>query len=294
MHKAILFLSALMALLACNRKAEIPVFVTVENFRIETDFNLSGTASTNITTIWVELDDEQIGAFELPVSFPIITNGKQQTLKIIPGINLNGIAALRNQYEFYKPYELTKTFVEGEEIKIQSPGKTFPVTGYQPWATTTRVEDFEGAGLNFDRTLKSDTSLLITNNPAEVFSEPLLNEANLRSGKIVIPKGNSIVEFRSINSYKLPTFSRNVYLEVNYKCEVPVTFGVFANGFNQVVQAPVVTVNPTATWRKIYINIAVEVSAYPNAIDYNVFFGAINTDQNNTKTIFIDNIKLVY
>jgi hypothetical protein len=295
MHKISSLLAiALVALLACERKAEIPVFVTVDNFRIETDFATQGSASSRITTIWVELDQQEIGVFELPASFPLITNGTQQTLKIIPGINLNGVTALRNQYEYYEPFTLTKNFVPGEEIKLQSPGIDFPVTKYDNLSSIIRVEDFEGAGLNFDRTSKSDTTILITNEPSEIFSEPLLDEINVRSGKIVIPRGNSIVEFKSINSYVLPKFSTNVYLEVNFKCEVPVTFGVFANGSGQIVQAPVVTVFPTDEWKKIYINLAVEVSAYPNAANYNVFFGAINTDQNNTKTIFIDNMKLVY
>lgn len=280
-------------LAACERKATVPTYITVENFRIETDFATQGTASTRITTIWAELDDEQLGAFELPVTFPIITNG-QQKLRIIPGINLNGMTALRNQYEFYKPFEISREFLPGAEIKLQSPGQNFPVTVYESWAQIRRVEDFEGAGVNFDRTAKSDTNLIVTNNPSEIFTEPLLNEAHSRSGKVVIPRGNSIVEFKSISSYVLPKFGSNVYLEVNYKCEVPVTFGIFANLPGQTVQAPVVTVLPNSEWRKIYINLAVEVSAYPNALDYHIFFGTINTDQNNTKTFFVDNIKLVY
>jgi hypothetical protein len=135
----------------------------------------------------------------------------------------------------------------------------------------------------------------VTSEPGEIFSEPGLVEENKRSGKIVVPKGYSLVEFKSIDSYVLPKFSANVYLEVNYKCDIPVTFGVFANEQLQSLQAPVVTVTPTnGEWKKIYINLVTEVSGYPNALNYNIFFGATNGDQSSEKFIYIDNMKLVY
>jgi hypothetical protein len=280
---------------ACsNREAEIPVYITVNNFRVNTDFPNQGSASSRVTTIWAVLDGKDIGAYELPVTFPLLAKGKQK-LEIIPGINLNGAQAIRNQYEFYRPFEITTDFVPGTEITLSTGSNDFPVTSYEPWTTIVRLEDFEGAGLNFAPTQKSDTSVIITTDPTEIFSEAGLTEENKRSGKIVVPKGNSIVEFKSINAYVLPKFSSNVYLEVNFKCDLPVTFGIFANEPLQSLQRPVVTVNPTnGEWRKIYINLVSEVSAFPNATNYHIFYGATNGDPSSRKLIYIDNMKLVY
>ncbi len=289
----IFFISGLLFISACEKQAEIPVYLRIDDFKIETDFQTEGTASSKITTVWLEVDGNVVGAYELPIVAPVLAQNSSR-ITVIPGINLNGQLGLRNEYEFYQPHEFTLTAEPGTEVLVQSGNKGFPVTGYRPVTTIIRLEDFEGAGVNFEQSSNSDTVLLVTPDSAEVFSEPGLAEVNKKSGKVIVPKGNSIAEFVSINSYPLPTFGDNVYLELNYKCEIPVTFGIFANEPFQKIQAPVVTILPSETWNKIYINLVSEVSAYPNAIDYNIFFGTLNGDSENRKLIYIDNLKLVY
>lgn len=280
-------------LAGCERKAQVPVYLRIDDFKIETNFQQEGTASSKITTVWVEVNGNVVGAYELPIVAPVIANGPTN-IRVIPGINLNGQLGLRNEYEFYKPHEFTLDAEPASEITVQTGVNGFPITEYRDWVNIIRLEDFEGAGVNFEQSTNSDTVLLVTEDTTEVFFEPGLNEPNKKSGKIIVPKGNSIAEFVSINSYPLPTFGQNVYLEVNYKCEIPMTFGIIANEPLQKIQAPVVTVLPTSEWNKIYINLVSEVSAYPNAIDYNIFFGTLNGDTENRKLIYVDNLKLVY
>ena len=271
----------------------MPAYITVNDFKIQTDFSKEGTASSKITTIWVEANNEEIGVFELPVTFPLIADGETE-ITITPGINLNGTQAYRNIYEFYKPFTRNYTIAPLQELTIASNNASGPITGYEPNATILNLEDFEGAGFNFQKTIKSDTTLVSTTDPNEIFSEDGLVEVNKKSGKVTMPKGNSLIEFESIQAYSLPQFGSNVYLEVNYKCDVNVTFGVFVNEANQRSQAPVVTVLPSSEWNKIYINLVTEVSAYPSADNFQIFFGAVNSDVTSEKNIFIDNLKLVY
>jgi hypothetical protein len=279
---------------SCDRRSTIPVYLRIDDFRIQTNFSTEGTASSKITTVWIELDGEDVGAYELPIVAPIIANGPSE-VTIIPGINLNGQLALRNQYEFYEPFRQNYDLIPGTEVHIKTGNNDFPVTRYNDRYEIINLETFEGAGVNFEPTNISDTSLFVTEDENEIFKEDGLNEPNEKSGKVVVPRGNALAEFQSINSYDLPNvFSPNVYLEVNYKCEVPVLFGVIVDEGLQVTKAPVVTVLPREEWNKIYINLVTEVSAYPNAIDYKIFFGAINTDPNSTKTFFLDNLKIVY
>ncbi len=276
-----------------NREAKIPAYITINEYGLETNYSSQGTASSKITTVWVEANNADLGAFELPVTFPIIANGSTE-LKIYPGINLNGVTSLRNQYEFFKPFEKTMDIYPGDEITLTSSGNNKLITKYQTTTQIVKLEDFEGAGINFEKTTKSDTTLDVTSEPNEIFPTTGLNETNTKSGKVVIPKGNSLVEFESLQSFVLPQFGANVYLEVNYKCEVSVTFGVFANEPGRRIQAPVVTVVPTDEWKKIYINLVTEVSAYPSANNFDIFFGAVNSDVNTEKTFYVDNLKLVY
>ncbi len=277
----------------CNRQAEVPVYLRIDDFKVETDFSTEGTASSKITTVWVEINGQEIGAYELPVVAPVIANGATN-VRIRPGINLNGQLALRNQYEFYDSWNQNMDLEPGSEVLIKSGNNDFPVTGYSSFADIIKVEDFEGAGVNFEPTSGSDTALRVTEDANEIFSEPGLVEVNKKSGKVVVPAGPALAEFQSINSYDLPKFNQNVYLEVNYKCDIPVLFGVIVNEGLLVTKAPVVTVLPTDDWNKIYINLVTEVSAYPNALDYRIFFGALNGDELNEKTFYLDNLKLVY
>lgn len=287
-------LLAFFAILSCkNKEAQIPSYVTVSAFDIKTDFDTEGTASSRFTTFWAVLDGKDIGAFEMPTTFPVIADGTH-TLQIIPGINLNGITAVRNQYEFIEPFTITQNFIPGQQYVLQSANWANPRTAYRLNTQIVRLEDFESTGVSFESTVKSDTNIIVTSQVGEVFIDPKIIETNTQSGKIVLPKGPSRAEFKSINSFTLPKFSENVYLEVNYKCEVPITFGVFANEPQQSIQAPVVTVLPTNEWKKIYINLVSEVSGYPNALDYHIFFGSINGDVAKEKTFFVDNLKLVY
>jgi len=295
MRRRLLLVSTMLIFLAgCERKAQVPVYLRIDDFGLQTNFATQGTASHRITTVWLEVDGEDIGAYELPIVAPIIANG-ETVVRVIPGINLNGQVSLRNQYEFYIPHTQTINAPGGSEVRIKSGNSQYPITQYTPITEINILEDFEGAGINFKATSKSDSSLLVTTDPAELFTEPGLNEVNTKSGKVILPKGPSLVEFESINRYVLPKFGNNVYLEVNYKCEVPIIFGVFVHESLQKIQAPVVAVVATGgEWKKIYINLVSEVSAYPNAINYSIFFGSANTDSQNKKEIFVDNMKLVY
>jgi hypothetical protein len=152
------------------------------------------------------------------------------------------------------------------------------------------LEDFDGVGLNFLRSSQSDTNLVLTDDVNEAFQYP--GETPNTSGKLVMAP-TTIGEFTTLQAFELPQFGANVWLEVNYKTDVPLTFGVVANEQLQSIQAPVVTLFANEDWNKVYINLVSEVSGYPQAGDYNIFFGAINATD-DTATVLIDNIKLLY
>ena len=161
---------------------------------------------------------------------------------------------------------------------------------YNPIYDLIVVEDFDGIGLNYNKTIQSDTNLLITSDTSEVFYHP--GEIPNKSGKFVLPP-ITLGEFKTLQAFELPKYGANVWLEVNYKTDVALVFGVTANEILQSTKTPVVTLFPNEEWNKVYINLVTEVSGYPNALDYNLFFGSINTTD-DTATVLIDNIKLLY
>ncbi|HBK19840.1 MAG TPA: hypothetical protein DDZ07_00800 [Cryomorphaceae bacterium] len=245
-----------------------------------------GTSSAKLNTIWVEQNGQQIGAFSPPCRIPVYA-GENQLLRFIPGIALNGVYSQRNQYEMLSPIEKNWDLNEGS-TRVLSP--QFLTFEYNPTYDLIVVEDFDGIGLNYNKTIQSDTNLLITSDTSEVFHYP--GETPNKSGKFVLPPV-TLGEFKTLQAFDLPKYGANIWLEVNYKTDVALTFGVTANEILQSAKTPVVTLFPNEEWNKVYINLVTEVSGYPNALDYNLFFGSINTTD-DTATVLIDNIKLLY
>lgn len=282
----IALLCSLLFLTTCeNEPAPAVAYLEVTELLVAAKSD-EGTSSAKLNTIWVEQNGQQIGAFSPPCRIPVYA-GENQTLRFIPGISLNGVYSQRNQYEMLKPIEKSWTLEEASTRVISPEVLTFE---YNPTYSLMVIEDFDGIGLNYNKTIQSDTSLLITSDTSEVFSHP--GELPNKSGKFVLPPV-SLGEFKTLQAFVLPKYGANVWLEVNYKTDVALTFGITANEILQSAKTPVVTLFPNEEWNKVYINLVTEVSGYPNALDYNLFFGSINTT-NDTATVLIDNIKLLY
>lgn len=279
-------LGSIMLLSSCeDETAPAVAYLEVTELLVAAKSN-EGTSSAKLNTIWVEQNGQQIGAFSPPCRIPVYA-GENQSLRFIPGIALNGVYSQRNQYEMLAPIEKNWTLNEGSTRVLSPEVLTFE---YNPTYTVMVIEDFDGIGLNYNKTVQSDTNLLITSDTSEVFYHP--GEMPNKSGKFVLPPV-TLGEFKTLQAFELPKYGANVWLEVNYRTDVALTFGITANEVLQSAKTPVVTLFPNDQWNKVYINLVTEVSGYPNAIDYNLFFGSINTTD-DTATVLIDNIKLLY
>ena len=245
-----------------------------------------GTSSSKINTFWVEQNGDQIGAFIPPCEVPVLA-GEDQEIRIIPGISINGSYTQRNQYEMLNAKTFNWDLAPYSKRALSLNQSTFT---YNNAYTIDVVEDFDGVGLSFNRAPQSDTTLQVIDEGEGAFSHP--GETPNKSGKITMLP-TTIAEFRTPQAFELPKAGANVWLEVNYKTDVPLTFGVIANEQFQSLQAPVVTLFPNEEWNKVYLNLVTEVSGYPNAGDFNLFFGAIN-NTDDTASVFIDNLKLLY
>ena len=245
-----------------------------------------GTSSSKLNTLWVEQNGQQLGAFIPPCRIPLLA-GNGQEIRLIPGISINGSYNQRNQYEMLNAKSFNWDLEAFSTRTLGNSGSTF---SYNPTYTLRVIEDFDGVGLNFSRAVQSDTTIIIVGDEEGAFQ--FIGESPNKSGKVVMLPA-SRAEFRTPEAFELPQQGANVWLEVNYKTDVPLTFGVIANETLQSIQAPVVTLFANEDWNKVYLNLVTEVSGYPGAGDFNLFFGAINNTE-DTANIFIDNIKLLY
>lgn len=286
-----------LVLTGCKKDpAIVPAYLHIDAMKVNADYAKHGTSSSRITTVWVEVDGEYIGVYELPAIVPVAANGTHR-ITLTPGINLNGIQSLRNIYEFYTEYEQTFNFEENKDYWPNASDDSIAEVTYSPrtYYTYDNLEDFEGLSLAFERSTRADTGLVRSTDSAFLNVDPSINETNNAVGYSYLGDADLLFEVVSVKEYTdLPAGGANVYLEMNYKIDAVVTVGVFRNAEGQVDQVPVVSLYPNDEWQKIYINLVSEISAYPNAEGFRIFLGGVNLEGNGPKELLFDNIKLVY
>ncbi len=267
----------------------IPAYLKIDTLAVRIESSSQGSASSNITDVWVFVDDQMIGAFELPAIIPVLYTGKHKVL-IRPGIKLNGMVNLRTFYPFYNPIIQNLIFtpdsITNLAKKIITDKAVF--TTYTEKSYFTWGENFEDASLTIDSTAKSNVPFELTaSGPPDTFE-------GLHSGKIVLPSDTSVFEAVTTEDYSLPKLAAPVFLEIDYRGNNSFTIGLFAITTSQVIQQPVIDIYPKATWNKIYVNLTNVVSSFTDAKKFSIFIGATKDSDVAVGEIYIDNLKLVY
>jgi len=281
-------------LFSCNKfdgDQTIPAYIHIEKITLtDNPFINEGSLSNKITDAWVYVDDELIGAFELPATFPVLKKGKHK-ISIHPGIKMNGMSGTRVEYEFYKNIDITDfNFVEDSIIKIDT---LITRTSYRDNVNLDWIEDFEDGSIKFKKRTGSDTNIIKTNATGKVFEGGF-------SG--IISLNQSFFEIEPIepsgSNFNLPKNSAPVFLEMNYKTNNNVYIGllVYTSGSITIPSAKVSTIvlNPSTEWKKIYINFTPDISDYYNATSFKFFIGGYKDNGIQNAEILFDNIKLVY
>jgi len=275
--------------MSCDRNEAKPVvYLEIDSLTLKPDAS-RGTSSTHIRSVWVESEGVYFGVFPLPARIPLPVTNPNATVRLYPGVEVNGVSSFQAQYEFYQPYERALGGAYGATVKW--PPATPAVLEYEPWANVVIVEDFEAAGIQLAPSTRSDT--VWTRTTTERFPAPA-GEVNSTSGMVIMRPGQQIFEAITQQAYELPRGGKNVYLEFNYKSTMPFSLGVIANLPGQSTQQPTVTFRDKKAWSKAYVNLVTEVSGFPSAINYNLYLGAVRTRPDVADTLWIDNLKLVY
>ncbi len=267
-----------------NPDEEIPAYVRLDSVIMENhpaEPVSVGSLSQKIVDGWIYVNDNVAGVYEMPFIVPFLNAGSNR-LQIRAGILENGISANRVAYPFFFPFDTIIDFTPGAINRIA------PRITYDTATKFPVIENFEAAGLKFEKTSQSDTSLMVITDAAEVFE-------GLASGFSVLASNHSLFEIATTDSYVLPVGGKPVYLELNYKCNNTFSVGIFANLPGQVQQISTsVFVNPTTTWKKIYINLTEVVSTASSATNYKIYIQMQRNSGVSTPHIFLDNIKVVH
>lgn len=261
-----------------NDRQEIPSYIHIDSFTLEGNESLDeGSLSHNITDAWVYVNNKFIGVFELPATFPVLDEGSSEIL-IKPGIKMNGIASTRVPYPFYTDYQEEGVFLEKEKVDT-----LHPAVSYKDSIRMPLKESFEDTALNISAK-ESDTNILIDD------IHPF--EGN-GSGKIVLEGDRILFEAVSDTNYQLPIQGEPVFLELNFKTNVDVNTGLYEVAAEGELQKPVVILNPTEQWKKIYINFTNIIgSSYPTR-NFRLYLSIFRQEDSRAE-VYLDNLKVIH
>jgi hypothetical protein len=266
-----------------NPDEGIPTFVRVD----KVDFSVKpgeGTDSAEISDIWMYVDGKSIGAYEMPVVFPVLESGSH-SVELRFGVKLNGIAATRTINPFFVFETMNLDFVPGDTLFLH------PKTKYDSrvkfvWNSIGQ-EGFEDGGISIDSV--AGTTTKITKTAVEVYEGSF-------SGQIHLDQSHTKYIGQSSKKFDLPKEGKAVVMELHCKN----TSNHFAIGMfvedktGKITIVNHLVVNPGPDWKKLYVNFTELVSHYPQAKSFRVFFTAELETMNTTTDIFLDNIKLMH
>ncbi len=259
-------------------EAQVPTYITINDISLSTNYATEGSSSENITDAWVYVNDELMGVYEMPATFPVLVEGNVE-LKVFAGIKDNGIAASRARYLMFDPYVESVKLVPGETIEIE------PSVNYNSGVNFRWLEDFENASLSFLYHQLSDTIF---------FKNTSNRKEGDFSGKAYLESGMNFFEATSVAFSNVPRSLTPIYLELDFKTNEPLLIGIYHDND----QYGVIRLNTTTEWKKIYINLTDVVSSKQSATAIKVFFGIQETASNpfitDNPEIHIDNIKLLH
>ena len=282
----IFFITGMSLLLGCSKTSveDIPSYLAIDTISIKVNA-IQGTASHKIVDSWVYANNELIGGFELPSRFPILKSGSTN-LTIFAGVKLNGMNETRSPYPFYQQITKTVNLVRDSILDLGHLKYSYTEGTKFAWQ-----ENFEQYNLSIDTTARSEITLVRAKLPELATAFPF--EDNEYAAKVVIPNDSLVFECVTHNSFKLPTDGSSVFLEMNYKTNNPFTMGLLING-SVASQRPVLVINPSSIWNKIYINLTPSTAANSGASSFKVYFTARKSNKEPNAEILFDNLKLLH
>jgi len=266
-----------------NPEEAVPAYLEINEFTFSTDMATQGSSSSKITEVWLFVDGEFKGAYDLPALIPVLKKGPTE-IRLEAGIKENGRRLTPDIYPFYSPFTVDVTLEANKTETIS------PVTNYLPETKFSFIEDYEDNRIRvFTDNITGDQSIIRT--PDDAFEGQYSGQFYLTKDRV------RVVEFSTPSSFSgLMENGVYVYLEVNYKSEVPVAWGV-------VGQVDVVTglerslgvgFSANDEWNKIYLNISKSI-VDSRLDDYKIAFQAFLLEESpDSANVLIDNIKLVH
>lgn len=265
-----------------NPDEEIPAYIEVKGIKTTSNYSTQGSASGNIKDVWVFADGAYLGTYELPAKFPVLLSGKQK-ISFAAGIEANGIASTNEFYPLYRFFETDVNLIPGQVSTMDTiTVEYFPALQYA-W-----FEDFEkdtsGGGISLDTTGISLANILPDS--VDVFE-------GRRSLKMKVNATENFIECRTVGDGYLLTPGKDIYLEMNYRCNQPFIMGFLGTTISGEKTIPIIKLNTKPEWNKIYVRLGPYVNANTDVLKFKIYFRLALASGLTEGLVYLDNVKLI-
>jgi hypothetical protein len=257
-----------------NPEEPVPTYIHIDSFGFD-NTNPRGSTSRNVTNVWAYVDNQPVGTFDLPATFPVIVQSNS-VLTVLPGIDFDGLRGYPVTYPPFAADNMTITPKPGQTINWQ------PKTYYLSGSLLLFNETFDQAGtLKFNRR-SGDAE--IQRSTADVFEG---------AGSGIIQLGAGKDSMTVLSDSLAITTGRAAYVELDYKGDMPLTVGMrsyLADG--NIYEEYLIGFREQANWKKFYVGVREFVGGHVGT-KYQIILGTKKPDGQSTGTVNIDNVKLV-
>jgi hypothetical protein len=284
MKRYTILIGLILLLFSCAKKQPEASWLIINKWDLVENndaINPQGELTHDLNQVFLNMDGEALGAFELPAKVPIIGGGSHNFV-LLPGIINNGISATKSRYPFCKKFETTLHLIKNDTIQVT------PTTQYYK-DLNFLIEDFESPSMNF--TPSSESQAMLTRN-----DDPSILEWGNKYGEIILDNSDSVFAARTNFNTVLPKLATEVYLEIDYRNSNSLLTGVFSSGNGKVYNDPNIQLNPqeNPVWKHIYIDLREIISFRQSTPINEMTFTAILDELGTTKYVYLDNIKIIY
>jgi hypothetical protein len=273
---------------SCAKKMDeslIPSYIQIEEIQILTNQE-QGSSSSNVYDAWVYINGEEMGAFPLPAKVPYLGSG-QVTLRVAPGIKLNGVSATRVPYPLAEP-SVSEVELYKDSILIQNVNcRYFATTKFE------LIENFEGINISFETSSINSAvwrQTDLSTDPAE-----FIFEGNHSGGAFMNSADDSLLIVTKQSFSNLPKGGEPIFIELDFNTNTTVALQISGLNNNSSTRKNYIYLNNTnSEWTKIYINLTNTISSDLTGNNYRFWFAANHTNSETQSYFLIDNFKILY
>jgi len=264
-----------------NPSEPTPTYVHIDSFAWNTAAERHGLSiSHNITNVFVYYNDNPIGNFDLPCTFPVITQGDSGTLTVFPGVVLNGQNNFLAKYPFYQSYDLGLKTQPGKVVNVH------PITAFNVYMSDTIISNFNtivGFGLASGTTPIAQHVDVANSSDGTPFGQISLRTAT----------NDTASEDSSRIQFPIPITSQSI-IEFEYKNTKPFYMGLQSNVLGVIsYKSYLVGLQPSDHWQKFYMTAGDFASQFTGST-YTLFIKTSLDPGDTAGQVQIDNIQYLH